>query len=140
MEQMELVNWAMDAKLEPCRKTLMKENQDKTRIGYADRGKHCKTRGEPEYYCRNRLYLEKSKKTFIHENLQTDDNTDSSGKTGNGKSILELDELDEVNQMAKMTKSWNHKEYSWDEQQNQGGWQMTEIVESRKDIKEVKRR
>ena len=92
-----------------------KKIQDKIRIGYADTGKQCKTRGEPEYYCSNRLYLEKSKKTFIHENLETDDNTDSSGKTGNGKSILELDELDEVNQMAKMTKSLNHKEYWWDE-------------------------
>ena len=96
-----------------------KKIQDKIRIGYADTGKQCKTRGEPEYYCSNRLYLEKSKKTFIHENLETDDNTDSSGKTGNGKSILELDE---VNQMAEMTKSWNHEEYWF------GGGQMAEMV------------
>ena len=37
--------------------------------------------------------IEKSKKTLlIHENLDTDGNTDRSGKTGNSKSILELDE------------------------------------------------
>ena len=49
--------------------------------------------------------IEKSTKTFIHENLETDGNTDSSGKTGNSKSILEFEE---VKQMAEMTKFITH--------------------------------
>ena len=72
-------------------------------------------------------------KRFIHENLETDGNTDSSGKTGNSKCIIVLNE---VNQMAEMTKfmtnvdeevdkwqRWCEKQNSGrrNEQQNQGG-------------------
>ena len=47
--------------------------KEEKRNVHADMAKQCETR-EPGSYCKRRLFHKKSKKTFIRENLETDEN------------------------------------------------------------------
>ena len=89
---MEIEEQALKEELKALQKEIEEKNFMTRQESYVQTQKNNAKPGSQDTIAEIDCSIEKSKKTFIHENLETDGNTDSSGKTGNSKSILELDE------------------------------------------------
>ena len=89
---MEIEEQALKEELKALQKEIEEKNFMTKQESYVQTQENDAKPGSQDTIAEIDCFIEKSKKTFIHENLETDANTDSSGKTANSKSILELDE------------------------------------------------